>query len=76
MLHTIKSQLKTYTKQILSTYHQSRSLRYFLTKTTQYLALHTNLKPLPQEHKEAVLAYWSKFINGGGGKYKEAKSHS
>ena len=66
MLHTIKSQLKTYTKHILSTYRQSRSLKYFLTKTAQYLALHENLKPLPQEHKEAVLAYWSRFINGGG----------
>lgn len=70
MLRTIKSQLKTYTKQILSAYHQSRSLQYFLTKTTQYLDLHTNLKPLPQEHKEAILAYWSKFINGGGASTK------
>ncbi|WP_104693616.1 hypothetical protein [Helicobacter equorum] len=66
MFEGLKSQIKTYAKRMIYSYHQAQSLKYFFDKTTQYIALHKNLKPLPLEHKESVLGYWSNFINGGG----------
>lgn len=67
MFQGLKSQVKSYAKHMIYSYRQAQSLKYFFDKTTQYMAIHKTLKPLPLEHKEAVLNYWSKFINGGGG---------
>lgn len=75
MLQTYKSQLKTYAKQLISTYRQTQALKYFFAKTTQYLALHENLKPLPQAHTESVLSYWSRFLRGGAST-QEASPHT
>lgn len=66
MFQGLKSQVKSYAKRMIYSYRQAQSLKYFFDKTTQYMAIHKTLKPLPLEHKEAVLDYWSKFINMGG----------
>ncbi len=73
MFQGLKSQVKSYAKRMIYSYRQAQSLKYFFDKTTQYMAIHKTLKPLPLEHKEAVLDYWSKFINMGGGNTQRLK---
>lgn len=70
MLNQIKSTLKRKLKRTLNTWREKREFNgYWSEKTCQYLAIHKQLKPLPQDHKNRVIEYWAPYlsIEGGGG---------
>lgn len=69
MLNQIKSTLKRKLKRALNTWREKRAFNgYWSEKTRQYLAIHKQLKSLPQDHKNRVIEYWAPYlsIEGGG----------